>query len=143
MNEITKSLATCFATGFAVQQAVEIVSSCLSLRKEWDSNIQRKKAVLSLTAFGLSLLFVCSLKLDVIQPLRGDSALPTGWPLYMQGLVTVVFISAGTEGFNSLLKWLSYKKEDAKATAADKKIKAGADVKPDASPHEVLKVLPS
>jgi hypothetical protein len=36
-------------------------------------------------------------------------------------IVSVAFISAGTEGFNSLMKWLSYKKEDAKATAAKNK----------------------
>ena len=42
---------------------------------------------------------------------------PVAWDI----LVTALFVSAGTEGINSLLKFAGYKKEAAKADAAQKK----------------------
>lgn len=39
-------------------------------------------------------------------------------PDWVDQIVTILFISGGTEGFNALLKFLNYKKEDAKASAA-------------------------
>jgi hypothetical protein len=56
---------------------------------------------------------------------------------FWHAVVTIIFISAGTEGFNSLLKWISYKKEDAKASAANTKQALGAKA-PDA-----MKEMPS
>jgi len=42
-------------------------------------------------------------------------------------LCSGIFISAGTEGFNSLMKFANYKKEASKADAANKLHNAGAN----------------
>ena len=46
-------------------------------------------------------------------------------------LVSALVISAGTEGFNSIMKFASYQKESAKADAAVKKAAAANTPKPD------------
>ena len=116
LTSIVTGLAPAFIAGFAVQQAVEVISSLLAFSKGLDNNIKAKKAVLSLIAVVISAIVVTSSKFDVFAPFSGDTG-HSGAHVFL----TIVFVSAGTEGFNSLLKWLSYKKEDVKATAADKK----------------------
>src|SRR5690349_4250763 len=45
--------------------------------------------------------------IDVLKPFIREGY---QWGLF-GGVITVIFISGGTEGFNSLMKWLSYKKK--------------------------------
>jgi hypothetical protein len=45
----------------------------------------------------------------------------TGSGLFLEILASGIFISAGTEGFNSVMKFANYKKEASKAEAATKK----------------------
>jgi hypothetical protein len=45
--------------------------------------------------------------------------------------ISALIVSAGTEGFNSIMKFLSYQKEAAKATAAVKKAVAAATTAPE------------
>ena len=119
IQSVTSALAPAFIAGFAVQQAVEVVGSLISFKKDWDQNIKPKKAVLSFVAIAFSAAVVCATGLDVLRPF--GSSTTTGPRHWIEALVTIVFISAGTEGFNSLMTWLSYKKEDAKASAAGNK----------------------
>lgn len=117
-TEIVKALAPAFVAGFAVQQAVEVVSSVAAFLPKFDDNVKVKKAVLSLVAVVFSWCIVCTLGLDVMQVFNPGNDCPSP---FWHAVVTVIFISAGTEGFNSLLKWITYKKEDTKATAGAKK----------------------
>ena len=61
--------------------------------------------------------------LDVIKPLLSSRANVSS---FVSGLISVIFISGGTEGFNSLVKWVTWKKEEAKAQAAGRPSKAAA-----------------
>jgi hypothetical protein len=64
--------------------------------------------------------------LQVLQPLAraGNSAVP---PIAVDVVVTALIISAGTEGFNSIMKFLGYSKEK-------KAQEAGLKAKPDELP---------
>jgi hypothetical protein len=117
-----KALAAPFIAGFAVQQGVEVISSVLALIQSWDDSVKVKKVTLSIISIVISWIIVANSGLDVLQPfIQGEAG------SFTHRLTTIIFVSAGTEGFNSLLKWLSYKKEDAKATAAtNKQAAAGA-----------------
>jgi hypothetical protein len=66
----------------------------------------------------LGVLIATEGKIQIFQ-LLGDKSLPG----VLDTFLTAVFISAGTKGFNSLLKFANYKKEEAKAVAADQKSK--------------------
>ena len=116
-----KALAAPFIAGFAVQQGVELISSVLALIGGWDANVKIKKATLSIISIMISWIIVVNAGLDVLQPF-----IPGNADSFTHRLTTIIFVSAGTEGFNSLLKWLSYKKEDAKASAAANKQTAAA-----------------
>jgi len=118
--EYVQALAAPFIAGFAVQQGVEIISSVACLYSKLDGNVKAKKALFSIVALVLSWVMVSSLKLDVLVPFLKDKQSTN-----MSIFATTIFVSAGTEGFNSLLKWLSYKKDAAKATAAAEKNTAG------------------
>jgi len=121
--EYVQALAAPFIAGFAVQQGVEIISSIACLYGKLDGSVKAKKALFSIVAVVLSGILVSFLKLDVLVPFLKDKQ-----STKMSVFATIIFVSAGTEGFNSLLKWLSYKKDAAKATAATEKNAAGAAV---------------
>lgn len=110
-----KALAAPFVAGFAVQQGVEVVSSLYSLKEKWDKNVKGKKAFFSFVSVVLAWMIVALADLDVLKPfIQGESN------AFIHRFTTIIFLSAGTEGFNSVMKWLSYKKADVKATVAEK-----------------------
>ena len=121
-NYVT-ALAPAFIAGFGVQQLVEILDSLLTSRNKWDpssaQDVRKKKAILSCVSVAIAMLLVwCGQgQIDVLKPFLGDKY---QWGLF-GAFTTIIFISGGTEGFNSVMKWLNYKKEDAKATAAQSK----------------------
>jgi len=101
-----------FVAGFIVQRLLEIVDP-ISTAKLKDPN--QKKIVLGL----LSLVIGCTLAgfmgIRIFHALNDNfSNVP------VDILLSGIFISAGTEGFNSLLKFANYKKETSKADAAEK-----------------------
>lgn len=127
--DIIKALAPAFAAGFAVQQLLEIATSFLDLSD--NSNFQKyKKPVLGFIslALGFSLAFgVDQLHiLNILLTTTGMDA--SGKPItitpqvntFLDALLTGLVISAGTEGINSILKFLKYTKEDKKNQAAAK-----------------------
>jgi len=116
--DIVRALAPAFVAGFAVQQAVEVVSSVAAFSPRFDDDVKLKKAILSVIAVVFAASIVAALGLDILKVFNTTAVCPS--PIW-HGIITTVFVSAGTEGFNSLLKWLSYKKEDAKASAAKTK----------------------
>lgn len=114
MQNIIQALAPVFAAGFAVQQLLEILTSFFDL----DSNntFQRfKKPVLGAVAFLLGCGLADQLNLGVLNILKGTPTAAVGWTDF---LATALIISAGTEGVNSILKFMKYTKEEKKREAA-------------------------
>lgn len=109
-SHILYSLAPAFAVGFAIQRLLEIADSFISLDKkigpEW------KSAFLSGTSLivGTGLAFLLDIRiLKVLE--AGDVS------KVLDFLVSGLIISAGTDGFNSIVKFLSYAKETKRAEA--------------------------
>lgn len=144
-------LGPAFAAGFSVQQIVEVVDSLIVWSGKWkpsnDGTVPQKKAVLSLFSLGLATLLVLldsNHYLDILQAIGASNGKAQSAGTQAVGvLISIAFISAGTEGFNSLLKWLTYKKEDAKATAAQNKGTAQSGTPVANSATGSLHLLPS
>lgn len=111
METLVKALGPAFAAGFAIQQLLEVLDP-LIIKLIGDGD---KKLILGIVSFvcGLALAFGTGLR--VLEPL--------GVPNAGIGdiIVTGLVISAGTEGINSILKFLGYTKEREKAVAAREK----------------------
>ncbi len=120
MNNLVIALAPVFAAGLAVQQFLEILTSVLDLGQRAAFE-KHKKAILGLASLTLGLVFASSSSLRVLKPLfTGVVTDPVTIPTYLDYIVTALVISAGTEGVNSILKFLKYKKEETKGDAAAK-----------------------
>jgi hypothetical protein len=119
MSELAKLLTVPFAAGFIVQRLLEIVDP-FTTAKIKDVNI--KKTVIG----GISLVLGWAVTFGGCVYMFGPllkvvgAATPDVSRIWDQ-LLTGIFISAGTEGFNTLMKFANYKKEASKADAADKK----------------------
>jgi hypothetical protein len=111
MDTLVKALGPAFAAGFAVQQLLEVLDPLIiKIIGQAD-----KKLVLGIVAFVLGLVLAFGTGLRVLEPLGVANA--GIWDTIVTGLV----ISAGTEGINSILKFLGYTKEREKAVAAREK----------------------
>jgi hypothetical protein len=148
IDALVMALAPAFAAGFAIQQLLELLNAVYDVveplgeknktsetkakeKAERDAKTSEEKAVdveykksrktlilgiLSLAAGGF---IVYNTPIRVLQPFNVTNLNPT-WDI----VITVFFISAGTEGLNSILKFLGYSKEKKDAEAEDKKKKA-------------------
>lgn len=117
MEKLVAALGPAFAAGFAVQRLLEILDPIVN-RVAGETHKKTVAGIVSLV-FGLAAAFIAGLR--VLGPLgvasgRGIDAL--------DAVVTGLIISAGTEGFNSLMKFLTYKKEEKKAQAVTRKLDA-------------------
>ncbi len=108
MDKLVIALGPALAAGFALQQLLEILTPLLEKLK------LNKKLFLSLLSLVIGLAFSFGAGLRVLQPLGVTDA--GVWDLIVTGLI----ISAGTEGFNSIMKFMGYTKEQSKADAAKK-----------------------
>jgi len=115
-----KALLAAFAAGFSIQQLLEILDGPLSLLL---TNQTVKKSVLGILSLAIGLLVASKGQIHIFQLLGSSTAT---FPSALDTFLTAVFISAGTEGFNSLLKFANYKKEEAKTSAATQKSKLSA-----------------
>ena len=130
MDKLITALGPVFAAGFAVQQLLEIITSFLDL--DSSASFQKyKKPILGLVSLliGFALSFGVP-ELRVLQPLfanvatnpaTGQTALANTVqiPHVFDAIVTGLVLSGGTEGINSILKFLKYSKENKAAQAAD------------------------
>ncbi|HEU4510650.1 MAG TPA: hypothetical protein VFR78_20640 [Pyrinomonadaceae bacterium] len=103
-------LAPVFAASVAVQQILEAISVFVEER----FGPTRKKAILGVIGFLIGLGFASYFDLNVMKYLQ---AARSGG--VVDKILTALMLSAGTEGVNSLVKFLKYLKEDKKATAAE------------------------
>ena len=101
MDMLVKALGPVFAAGWAIQQLLELLDSIIG-----KSLGDKKQMVFSLIALiaGLALSFGAGLR--VLHPL-GLINVSFG----LDAAVTGVIISAGTEGINSIMKFLGYAKD--------------------------------
>jgi hypothetical protein len=115
IEKLIAALAPVFAAGFAVQQLLEILTSFFDLdTKRVFQNY--KKPILGAAAFGLGLALASQLEPGVLAILVAEGAKTPDRTIDI--LATALVISAGTEGVNSILKFLKYSKETKKREAA-------------------------
>ena len=103
-------LAPIFAASVAVQQILEAISVFV----EEKYGPAKKKAILGIVGFVIGLVFAAYFDLNVMSYFQ----VPRSGGL-VDKVLTALMLSAGTEGVNSLVKFLKYLKEDKKATAAE------------------------
>jgi len=125
MDELVKALAPAFAAGFAVQRLLEILDSWIvgKIGTPWLTTY--KKPILATVSLVVGFAFAFGARLSVLQPL-----LPAGNTInyWVDGTVTAFVVSAGTEGINSIMKFLGYAKENKKAVAAQQKTTADGSI---------------
>jgi hypothetical protein len=109
MDKLVMALGPAFAAGFALQRLLEILDPLLDKIKLIKDN---KKIILGLVSLAVGFILAFGIGLRVLQPLGVSGADPADI------IVTALIVSAGTEGFNSILKFLGYTKENKKTIAA-------------------------
>jgi hypothetical protein len=115
--DLVTALAPAFAAGMAVQRLIEIFDFPVT-RVIGEENKKGALGVLSLLV-GLGLSYGLGLRV-LIHLGVPDSPLVTFLDYFVTGLI----VSAGTEGFNSILKFISYKKDEKKAEAVTETVQA-------------------
>jgi hypothetical protein len=109
MDTLVIALGPAFAAGFALQRLLEILDPLLD-KIQWVKG--NKKIVLGLVSLVVGLILSLGIGLRVLRPLGVEGA------DLVDIAVTALIVSAGTEGFNSILKFLGYTKENTKTIAA-------------------------
>ena len=112
MDKLITALAPIFAAGLGIQQLGEILSPVID-----KISPDYKKIILGLVSLILGLVLAFVAKLHVLQLL---GVTPASGLDTLDAVVTGFIISGGTEGVNSILKFLKYAKEDKKNDAAAK-----------------------
>jgi hypothetical protein len=102
MDKIVEGLGPAFAAGFAVQQLLEILDPILDKVKV------NKKLFLGLISLIVGFALASGARLHVLQAFGVVNA--GFWDIVVTGLI----ISGGTEGFNSIMKYMGYSKDNAK-----------------------------
>jgi hypothetical protein len=124
MQDLIHALLAPFVAGFIVQRFLELFDP-FTAAKIRDPNA--KKAILGVVSLAIGCIVSGFTDLRVFHALQltfpGLHELPHAVDVFFSG----VFISAGTEGFNSLLKFANYKKEASKADAARKRSQLSGD----------------
>jgi hypothetical protein len=115
METIVIALGPVFAAGFAIQQLLEILDPLLDKIKA------DKKLILGLLSLVIGLALAFGAGLRVLEPLGAKTV------GFWDSVVTGLIISAGTEGINSIMKFLGYSKERQKGAAAEQKKTAGEE----------------
>ena len=103
---LVRALAPAFAAGFALQRFFEIIDPLFG-----SLSASIKKMVLNLLALAVGLFLAGVGALRVLEPLGIENKAGVDF------LVTGLLISGGVEGFNSIMKFLGYKKEEKKEEA--------------------------
>lgn len=116
-TSLVLALAPAFAAGFALQRLLEILDPIL----DQVGRRFNKRIFLGLVSLLSGLGLARGLGLGVLSHLTTG---PASVPPLLDYLVTSLIISGGTEGFNAILKFISYKKEETKATALTETITA-------------------
>lgn len=108
MADLTQALLIPFVAAFIVQRFLEMIDP-LTTTAITDAN--RKKAALGFISLALGWSLAGFGHIAVFNALKWTMS--SGWDAFFTG----IFISGGTEGFNSLMKFANYKKEATKVEA--------------------------
>jgi hypothetical protein len=120
MDSLVSALGPAFAAGFAIQQLLELLDPALDrISKDW------KKIVLGIVALVVGFALAIGPEIRVLAPLGITDA--DTWDI----IVTALVVSAGTQGANSIMKFLGYTKEAKKGDAAEKREEAKLSDVPD------------
>ena len=122
-GELVKGLTVPFAAGFVVQRVVEILDTYTTAKIADPSH---KKFAIGAVSVVLGCLLAFGLHLRMFHDLMQFDC-DDAFMNLLDYVGTGIFISGGSEGFNSLLKFANYKKEGSKADAAGKLKSAGQD----------------
>jgi len=115
METLVTALGPVFAAGLAIQQLLELLDSIfLNAIVTKTIGEDYKKVALGLLSLAIGLALAFGARLHVLEPLGA----PSVWP--WDELTTGFIISGGTQGINSILKFLGYAKEGKKADVAAK-----------------------
>jgi hypothetical protein len=117
---VTGALTPAFACGFAVQQALQIIDPLIKT----EGNV--KRAIMGMISLIMGLVIAGFGNLGILSTLLKAAGGTTQIERWIDILVGSLVISAGTEGFNSIMKFLTYQKESAKSEAAVKKAAAAS-----------------
>ncbi|SRR5712692_3509129 len=116
MDSLVMALGPAFAAGFAVQRLLEILDPIVSgIVSQANKGAGFKAGLLGVISFFVGLWLAWGVHLSVLSPL-GVKAPPLNGLTDL--IVTALVVSAGTEGFNSIMKFLGYSKENAKKELA-------------------------
>ncbi|HKO98896.1 MAG TPA: hypothetical protein VJU86_17985 [Pyrinomonadaceae bacterium] len=117
-TDVIRALMPAFAAGFANQRLMEILDPLFV--KRWGE--ESKGTSIGIASFLVGLGFALGGGLRTLKYLGAENS-NLGFQL-LDFFVTGLVISAGTDGFNSILKFLSYKKEEQKEGALAEMINA-------------------
>jgi hypothetical protein len=116
VDQLIVSLGPSFAAGFAVQRLLEIADPLIcAILGSQPARANAKRVLLTSLSLVAGLAIALGAGLRVLKPL---GVATNGVGNWIDVLSTALVISAGTEGINSILKFLGYAKEDKKAQAA-------------------------
>jgi len=124
-EEVMKALMPIFASGVAIQQLNETLDPLTTwIAKVLRGDSNTKKVVFGVISVGFSLVVVAQCRLGILHALP----IATKAPDWLDTLLTALIISTGTEGINSIVKFLGYAKEQKKASAANRKSAADGNL---------------
>ena len=119
-------LGLLFIASFAVQQILEAISWPLESfigawwRRRGYADDSWKKTVFGVVGFLIGMFLAWQLDLHILEHyIAADARTSTLRGGALDTFLTALVLSAGTEGTNSVLKYLKYLKEDRKAGAAE------------------------
>ena len=104
MDALVKALGPVFVAGLAIQQLLELLDSIVG-----KSLGDKKPMVFSIVSLVVGLALSFGIGLRVLHPLGLINV-----SFALDAVVTGVIISAGTEGINSIMKFLGYTKDNKK-----------------------------
>jgi hypothetical protein len=127
LADIVTALGPAFAGPMAIQHVNELLDP-LASRTSSDPN--KKKTIMGIFSVALALAALyCAPQLRILHVLQ-SYADSEHWMCFWDDILSALIISTGTEGVNSIVKFLGYAKEQKKSDAAKSKDEAttgGAD----------------
>jgi len=123
IQTVTIALAPAFGVGVGIQHLNELLDAVFSTLSGNNNNL--KKLLMGLSSLIFGFIATVAFKLDIVGALGGvTSTNRVVW--FLNVVVTALIISTGTEGINSIVKFLGYAKDQKKATAGSSEATAGA-----------------
>ena len=107
LSDLIMALVPAFICGFAIQQFMEIfVSPLLNLLPAPYQKKNVKKFIFGVLSLVIGLIIAFGINLQIL------AALNLATDAFWDKIITAIFISAGTTGFNSVMKFMEYSKEN-------------------------------